>query len=60
LVEAIVHVNPLFCCPGVVTASLFRRMQKDFGIPIVDIFYDGTANPNRILIPHLHYLKHLP
>jgi hypothetical protein len=35
-------------------------MQKDFGIPIVDIFYDGTANPNRILIPHLHYLKHLP
>ena len=54
--EAIVHVNPLFCCPGVVTASLFRRIQKDFGVPIVDIFYDGAANPNRILIPHLHYL----
>jgi predicted CoA-substrate-specific enzyme activase len=59
-VEAIVHVNPLFCCPGVVTASLFRRVQKDFGIPIVDIFYDGAANPNRVLIPHLHYLKKRP
>ena len=59
-VEAIVHVNPLFCCPGVVTASLFRRVQKDFGVPIVDIFYDGAANPNRILIPHLHYLKGRP
>ena len=56
-VEAIIHVNPMFCCPGVVTASLFRRIQADFGIPIVDIFYDGAGNPNRVLIPHLHYLK---
>jgi predicted nucleotide-binding protein (sugar kinase/HSP70/actin superfamily) len=56
-VEAIIHVNPLFCCPGVVTASLYRKIQDDFGIPIVDIFYDGAANPNRILIPHLHYLR---
>jgi predicted nucleotide-binding protein (sugar kinase/HSP70/actin superfamily) len=59
-VEAIIHVNPLFCCPGVVTASLFRKVQKDFGIPIVDIFYDGAANPNRVLIPHLHYLGQKP
>jgi predicted nucleotide-binding protein (sugar kinase/HSP70/actin superfamily) len=56
-VEAIVHVNPLFCCPGVVTASLFRRIQKDFGIPILDIFYDGAANPNHVLLPRLHYLR---
>ena len=59
-VEAIVHVNPLFCCPGVVTSSLFRRIQKDFGVPIVDIFYDGAANPNRVLIPHLHSLRNRP
>ena len=56
-VEAIVHVNPLFCCPGVVTASLFRKIQADFGIPIIDIFFDGTGSPNRVLIPHLHYLR---
>ncbi len=55
-VEAIVHVNPMFCCPGVVTASLFRKIQEDFGVPIVDIFYDGAANPNELLIPRLHYL----
>jgi len=59
-VEAIIHVNPMFCCPGVVTASLFRRIQADFGIPIVDIFYDGAGNPNRALIPHLHYLRRGP
>jgi predicted CoA-substrate-specific enzyme activase len=54
-VEAIVHINPMFCCPGVVTASLYRKIQADFGVPIIDIFFDGTGSPNRVLIPHLHY-----
>jgi predicted nucleotide-binding protein (sugar kinase/HSP70/actin superfamily) len=57
MVDAILHVNPIFCCPGVVTASIYRKIQEDFGIPIIDIFYDGTGNPNKVLIPHLHYLK---
>ncbi len=56
-VEAIVHVNPMFCCPGVVTASLFRKIQADFGVPLIDIFFDGTGSTSRVLIPHLHYLR---
>ncbi len=56
-VEAIVHINPMFCCPGVVSASLFKKISRDFGVPIVDIFYDGTGDPNRVLVPHLHYLS---
>lgn len=56
-VDAIIHLNPMFCCPGVVTSSLYRKIQEDFQLPIIDIFYDGTGNPNRILIPHMHYLK---
>ncbi|MGO9411103.1 MAG: hypothetical protein ACLQCB_10175, partial [Spirochaetia bacterium] len=56
-VEAIVHVNPMFCCPGVVTASLYRKIQADFGVPIIDIFFDGTGSPNRVLVPHMHYMK---
>jgi predicted nucleotide-binding protein (sugar kinase/HSP70/actin superfamily) len=56
-VDAIVHINPIFCCPGVVSASLFRKIQQEFGIPVIDIFYDGTGNPNQVLIPHLHYLR---
>jgi len=43
--------------PGVVTASIYRHVQEESGIPIVDLFYDGTGNPNRLLIPHLHYLN---
>ncbi len=57
LVDAIVHINPIFCCPGVVTSSIYRKMQEDFGVPIIDIFYDGTGKPNDVLIPHLHYLR---
>ncbi len=57
IVDAIIHINPIFCCPGVVTSSIFRKIQEDFNIPIIDIFYDGTGNPNRVLIPHLHYLR---
>jgi predicted CoA-substrate-specific enzyme activase len=56
-VEGIVHVNPMFCCPGVVSSSIFRKIQRDFAVPIVDLFYDGTGQPNKILIPYLHYLK---
>ncbi|HET6451491.1 MAG TPA: acyl-CoA dehydratase activase [Spirochaetia bacterium] len=56
-VQAVVHVNPMLCCPGVVSASLFRKVQADFGVPIIDIFYDGAANPNHVLVPHLHYLR---
>ncbi|MBN1647924.1 MAG: hypothetical protein JW874_07820 [Spirochaetales bacterium] len=57
IVNAIIHVNPMFCCPGVVSSSIFRKMQEDFGISIIDIFYDGTGSPNKVLIPHLHYLN---
>jgi predicted nucleotide-binding protein (sugar kinase/HSP70/actin superfamily) len=56
-VDAAVHLNPVFCCPGVVTSSIFRKIQKDSGIPIIDIFYDGTNKPNRIIIPRLFYLN---
>jgi predicted CoA-substrate-specific enzyme activase len=56
-VDAIIHLNPMFCCPGVVTASIYRKIQEDFQLPIIDIFYDGTGNPNRVLIPHMHYLR---
>jgi predicted CoA-substrate-specific enzyme activase len=56
-VDAVVHLNPLFCCPGVVSASIFRKIQKDFNIPIIDLFYDGNNKPNKLIIPQLYYLS---
>jgi len=50
----IIHVYPLFCCPGLVTEAIYRKVEKDLGIPIVSITYDGSqADKNRILKPYL-------
>ena len=53
----IIHVNPIFCCPGLVSESMFEKLEKDVGIPIVSIIYDGTTSKrNEILAPYLHYI----
>ena len=56
LVSAVIHVNPVFCCPGVISASIFRKIQATCGVPIIDLFYDGTNTPNRMIAPHMFYL----
>jgi len=57
LANAIINVNPIFCCPGIISSSIFERIQKDYNVPIINIFYDGTGDHNKVLIPHLNYLK---
>jgi predicted nucleotide-binding protein (sugar kinase/HSP70/actin superfamily) len=53
-----IHVNPLFCCPALVSEALFKAIEKDIGIPIVSLIYDGTtAQRNEILAPYLHYIS---
>jgi predicted nucleotide-binding protein (sugar kinase/HSP70/actin superfamily) len=53
-----VHVNPIFCCPGLVSESLFKKIEKNIGIPIVSITYDGTStNHNDVLAPFIHFFK---
>ncbi len=52
---AVIHVNPIFCCPGVVSSALFRKLEKDTGIPVIDLFYDGNNRPNRRIVPHMYY-----
>ena len=54
----IVHVNPIFCCPGLVSEAVFQKVEKDIGVPIVSIIYDGTSTKkNDLLVPYLHFLK---
>ena len=56
-ISLFIHVNPIFCCPGLVSESLFRMLEKDIGIPIVSIVYDGTTtDKNELLAPYLHFL----
>ena len=55
--QMIIHVNPIFCCPGMVSESLFKKIEKDIRIPIISLIYDGTTtNKNDLLTPYLHYI----
>jgi predicted nucleotide-binding protein (sugar kinase/HSP70/actin superfamily) len=54
----IIHVNPIFCCAGLVSESFFQTVEKDIGIPIVSIVYDGTkTRRNDALEPYLHFIR---
>ena len=56
-IALLIHVNPLFCCPALVSEALFKTVEKDIGIPIVSLMYDGTTGErNESLAPYLHYI----
>ncbi len=53
----IIHVYPLFCCPGLISEAIYKKVEKDLGLPIVSITYDGTqSDKNKGLEPYLHFL----
>lgn len=57
-IALLIHVNPLFCCPAMVSEALFKTIEKDIGIPIVSILYDGTnGRQNEAIAPYLHYIS---
>jgi hypothetical protein len=55
--DAFVHINPLFCCPGLVSSALFHWVEARSGVPVIHLFYDGIHSPNENLEPYIHYLK---
>ncbi|PKN29341.1 MAG: CoA activase [Deltaproteobacteria bacterium HGW-Deltaproteobacteria-21] len=51
-----VQASPAFCCPALVTEAMARRIEKQTGVPIVSVTYDGTGgNKNEVIIPYLKY-----
>jgi len=57
-VSLFIHVNPIFCCAGLISEAFFKAVEKDIGIPIVSIVYDGTnTKRNDMLAPYLHFIK---
>jgi len=55
-VQAVVNASPMFCMPGTVTTSIFPRMERELGMPVICNFYDGSGDPNQSLVPTMHYL----
>jgi predicted nucleotide-binding protein (sugar kinase/HSP70/actin superfamily) len=56
-VSAVVNASPMFCMPGTTTAAIFPSLERELGVPIICNFYDGSGDPNRSLIPYMHYIK---
>jgi predicted CoA-substrate-specific enzyme activase len=55
-IAAVVHINPSFCCAGNVSVPFLEKIREDFNISVLNIFYDGTDQPNSSLVPFMHYL----
>jgi len=55
--DGFVHINPLYCCPGAVSSALLKWVEREHGIPVVNLFYDGLRNPNENLEPYIFYLR---
>ncbi|HMD68069.1 MAG TPA: acyl-CoA dehydratase activase [Chitinivibrionales bacterium] len=55
--KLIINAYPIFCCPGLISEAIYKNVEKEIGIPIVSITYDGTrADKNKILNPYLYFL----
>jgi hypothetical protein len=56
-IEAFLHVNPIYCCPGVVTVPLAQWLEEKLKIPVINLYYDGLHNPNDQIKPYLYFLR---
>ncbi|MBU0996047.1 MAG: CoA activase [Proteobacteria bacterium] len=57
-ISLFVQTSPAFCCPSLVTESMADEIERQFGVPIVSVTYDGTGgNKNEAIIPYLQYPK---
>ncbi len=55
-ISLFVQASPAFCCPSLVTEAMGRDIERQTGIPIVSITYDGTGSPkNDVIIPYIQY-----
>jgi predicted CoA-substrate-specific enzyme activase len=55
--DGFVHINPLYCCPGVVSTALLHWVESQYGVPVIHLFYDGIQSPNENLEPYIYYLQ---
>ncbi len=53
-----VQTNPAFCCPSLVTEAMAGEIERQTGIPIVTVTYDGTGSAkNDVVIPYLELMN---
>jgi hypothetical protein len=45
----VVNASPFGCLAGTMAAALFARLEKDTGVPVLSLFYEGLGGVNRQL-----------
>ncbi len=53
----VVNCSPFGCMPGQVTSGILAEVQADMGKPVLNLFYDGTGDLNRIVGVFLRNLQ---
>jgi predicted CoA-substrate-specific enzyme activase len=55
-VSLLVQASPALCCASLITEAMKALIEKNTGVPVVSITYDGTGGgKNDIVIPYLKY-----
>ncbi|MBI4684994.1 MAG: CoA protein activase [Nitrospirae bacterium] len=47
--SGIVNAMPFGCMPGTIVTALMEGLNRDYGIPFINIPYDGTESPTTVL-----------
>lgn len=53
----VVNASPFTCMPGNISAALFQMIQKEFKIPVINLFYDGDHAENERLRSFMNNIK---
>ncbi len=53
----VVNASPFTCMPGTTTSAVFRKISTETGVPVVNMFYDGSLGVNEKVAVFLRNLK---
>ncbi len=55
-VTLLVQASPALCCASLITEAMKAKIEKQSGVPVVSVTYDGTGGfKNDIIVPYLKY-----
>lgn len=55
-VSLFIQASPSLCCASLVTEAMKTEIEKNTGVPVVSVIYDGTGgNKNSVIIPYLRF-----
>ncbi len=54
--DLVVNCAPFGCMPGAITSGIFQTIQKEYKVPVVNLFFDGEDNQSKIIEIYLENL----